>query len=135
MLKTEKRLAAPRTIDEYIARYPRDVQAILQKIRNTIRKVAPEAQEKVSYQMPAFALNGMLIYFAAFKEHIGMYPPVKGDAQFQKDTKAYRGPKGNFKFRLREAIPYGLIERLIRFRLIEHFERKKRATHPAPKSR
>jgi uncharacterized protein YdhG (YjbR/CyaY superfamily) len=74
--------------------------------------------------MPAFALKGMLIYFAAFKNHIGIFPPVKGDAKFQKDSAAYRGPKGNFKFPMDSPIPYALIERIIRFRLKEHLETK-----------
>ena len=112
------------TIDDYIARTSPEVQGILQKIRRIVRKAAPEAEEKVSYQMPAFNLNGMLIYFAAFKNHIGIYPPVTGDAKFQKDVAAYRGPKGNFKFPLDSPMPYGLIEKIVRFRLKEHLERK-----------
>jgi uncharacterized protein YdhG (YjbR/CyaY superfamily) len=112
------------TIDDYIARCSPEAQGILQKIRRIVRKAAPEAEERVSYQMPAFALNGMLIYFAAFKNHIGIFPPVKGDAKFQKDSAAYRGPKGNFKFPMDSPIPYALIERIIRFRLKEHLETK-----------
>jgi uncharacterized protein YdhG (YjbR/CyaY superfamily) len=112
------------TIDDYIAKTSPEVQGILQKIRRIVRKAAPEAEERVSYQMPAFALNGMLIYFAAFKNHIGIYPPVTGDAKFQKDAGAYRGPKGNFKFPLDGPMPYKLIEEIVRFRLKEHLERK-----------
>jgi uncharacterized protein YdhG (YjbR/CyaY superfamily) len=111
------------TIDDYIAGCSTEAQKILQKIRRIVRSVAPEAEERISYRMPAFALNGMLIYFAAFKTHIGIFPPVKGNAKFQRDTVAYRGPKGNFKFPL-ESPPYELIERLVGFRLKEHLERK-----------
>lgn len=76
--------STPGSIDEYIAAFPPDIQSILEKIRLMIRKTAPEAKEKISYQMPAFALDGDLIYFAAFKKHIGLYPPVRGDEKLQK---------------------------------------------------
>ena len=112
------------TIDDYIAQCPPEAQGILQKIRKIVRKIAPQAQERVSYQMPAFALNGMLIYFAAFKNHIGIFPPVKGDAKFQKDAAPYQGPKGNFKFPLDSPVPYALIERIAKVRLKEHLEQK-----------
>ena len=115
------------TIDDYIAQSSPEAQGILQKIRKIVRKIAPEAEERVSYQMPAFALNGMLIYFAAFKNHIGIFPPVKGDAKFQEDAAAYRGPRGNFKFPLDSPIPYALIERIAKFRLKEHLEQKSAA--------
>jgi len=115
------------TIDDYIAQCSPEAQGILQKIRKIVRKIAPEAEERVSYQMPAFALNGMLIYFAAFKNHIGIFPPVKGDAKLQEDAAAYRGPRGNFKFPLDSPIPYALIERIAKFRLKEHLEQKSAA--------
>jgi len=112
------------TIDDYIAQCSPDAQGILERIRRIIRKAAPEAEERISYKMPAFALNGMLIYFAAFKGHIGIFPPIKGDAALQKDMAPYRGPKGNLKFPLDSPMPYGLIERIVRFRLKEHLEQK-----------
>ena len=112
------------TIDDYIAQCSPDAQGILERIRRIIRKAAPEAEERISYQMPAFAMNGMLIYFAAFKGHIGIFPPIKGDAALQKDTAPYRGPKGNLKFPLDSPMPYGLIERIVRFRLKEHLAQK-----------
>ncbi len=115
--------SAPGTIDEYIAAFPPDVQAILEKIRLTIREAAPQAQEKISYKMPAFALDGDLIYFAAFKKHIGVYPPVRGDAKLSKEISRYRGEKGNLKFPLDEPIPYELITRVVKFRVKEHVER------------
>lgn len=113
------------SIDEYIAETSPEVRKILKRIRRIAQRVAPDAEERITYRMPAFALNGMLIYFAAFKSHIGIFPPVKGDARFRKDTAPYRGPKGNFKFPLDEPMPYDLIERIIRFRLKEHLERRR----------
>jgi uncharacterized protein YdhG (YjbR/CyaY superfamily) len=115
--------ATPQTIDEYIGACPAEVQAILKKIRLTIREVVPQAVEKISYLMPAFALDGDLIYFAAFKKHIGVFPPVQGDEKLSKDLARYRGEKGNLKFPLDEPIPYGLLKRVVQFRLKEHAER------------
>lgn len=109
----------PETIDEYSALFSPDVQTILEKIRSTVRAEAPEAKEMISYRMPAFTLNGVLIYFAAFKQHIGVYPPVKGDAKLMKDLAPYAGEKGNLKFPLDEPIPYGLIRRIVKARLKE----------------
>jgi uncharacterized protein YdhG (YjbR/CyaY superfamily) len=117
---------APRTIDEYIAAFPPEVQSILKKIRSTIKEAAPQAKEKISYKIPAFTLDGDLIYFAAFKKHIGIYPPVRGDAKLIKELSRYRGEKGNLKLPLDEPIPYALISRLVRFRVKEH--RKKLAS-------
>jgi uncharacterized protein YdhG (YjbR/CyaY superfamily) len=113
----------PETIDEYIAAFPPEVQSILQTIRSTIRKAAPRAREKISYKMPAFALDGDLIYFAAFKNHIGIYPPVRGDKKLNTQLSRYRGEKGNLKFPLDEPIPHGLIARVVKFRLKEHREK------------
>ena len=115
--------SAPGNIDEYIAAFSPEVQSILEKIRLTIRKAAPEAEEKISYQMPAFALGGDLIYFAAFKNHIGIYPPVRGDEKLNRELSRYRGDKGNLKFPLDEPIPYALIDRVVNFRVKEHLER------------
>ena len=109
--------ATPRNIDEYIASYPPEVQAILQKIRLTIRKAAPDSEEIISYKIPAFRLNGILLYFAAFKKHIGLYPPVRGDAKLVKAASAYAGEKGNLQLPLDHPIPYGLIGKIVKFRL------------------
>jgi uncharacterized protein YdhG (YjbR/CyaY superfamily) len=111
------------TIDEYIAAFPPDVQSILKKIRLMIRKAAPKAEEKISYKMPAFAMDGDLIYFAAFKKHIGIFPPVRGDEKLGKELARYKGEKGNLKFPLDEPIPYDLIRRVVKFRLKEHLEK------------
>jgi uncharacterized protein YdhG (YjbR/CyaY superfamily) len=103
-------------IDEYIARCPADVQAILQQIRQTIRDAAPGAQEKISYRMPAFHLQGKLVYFAAWKQHIGFYPPVAGDEELQQEATVYAGEKGNLQFPLDQPIPYDLIRRIVQGR-------------------
>jgi uncharacterized protein YdhG (YjbR/CyaY superfamily) len=107
----------PANIDAYIALFSPDVQKTLEKIRQTVRNAAPDAQETISYQIPAFKLNGMLVYFAAFKKHIGFYPPVRGDANLMTAVSPYAGEKGNLKFPLTEPIPYALIERIVRLRV------------------
>jgi uncharacterized protein YdhG (YjbR/CyaY superfamily) len=108
--------AAPKSIDDYIAAFSPEVQTILERIRLTIRSAAPDAQETISYRIPTFTLNGALVHFAAFKEHIGFYPPVRGDARLEKASSAYAGEKGNLRFPLDQPIPYGLIERLVKLR-------------------
>jgi uncharacterized protein YdhG (YjbR/CyaY superfamily) len=111
------RRAAPASIDEYIASAPFEAQSILEKIRRIVRDAAPEAQEIISYRMPAFRLHGILVYFAAFKNHVGLYPPVSGDAKLEKALRPYAGPKGNLKFPLDRPIPYGLIKRVVLLRV------------------
>lgn len=108
---------APRTIDEYIASFPPDIRSILERIRSTIRAAAPDAREGISYRIPTFTLNGVLVYFAAFKHHIGLYPPVAGDARLMAAVSPYAGEKGNLKFPLDRPIPYGLIERIVKQRV------------------
>jgi uncharacterized protein YdhG (YjbR/CyaY superfamily) len=120
------------TIAEYIAASPAQVRPILEKIRGIVAAAAPDAAERISYGMPAFAQDGMLIYFAAFKQHIGIYPPVKGDAKLNKELTPYRGEKGNLKFPLDKPMPYPLITRVVKARLAEHFEQ--RAAKRAAKS-
>ena len=107
----------PQSIDEYIAAFSPDVRAILRRTRRTIRAAAPDAQEAISYRIPTFTLDGVLVYFAAFKNHIGLYPPVKGDARLEKAIAPYAGEKGNLRFPLDRPIPYGLIERIVEFRV------------------
>jgi uncharacterized protein YdhG (YjbR/CyaY superfamily) len=113
----------PATIDAYIAAFPEDVQAILQKIRKTIQKAAPHAKEKISYLIPTFALDGNLIYFAAFKKHIGIYPAPRGDDEFKDELSKYAGGKGTVQFPLDKPIPYGLITRMVKFRMKKNEER------------
>jgi len=106
-----------KSIDQYVAAFPPEVRAILERIRDTIRKAAPKAREIISYRMPAFAMSGILVYFAAFKKHIGLFPPVSGDARLEKSLARYAGPKGNRQFPLDEPIPYALIGRIVRLRV------------------
>ena len=113
----------PKDIDEYIERFPADVRAILEQVRTTIRTAAPEAKETISYQMPAFKLHGILVYFAGWKTHIGLYPPVSGDKALQKSVARYSGPKGNLQFPLAEPIPYDLIERIVKLRVKQDSEK------------
>lgn len=113
-------------IDEYIANSPREVQGILKKIRATVRKAAPGAEEKISYQMPTFALKGKnLVHFAAFKHHIGFYPVPSGIAKFKKELSAYEGGKGSVKFPLDAPIPYDLIAKIVKFRAEETLKKAK----------
>ena len=108
------------TIDDYIAGCPPEVQPTMHKIRAAISRAAPKATEKISYGMPTFVLEGNLVYFAAFKAHIGFYPPVRGDEELMRDIAPYAGPKGNLRFPLDEHIPYGLIGRIVKARVQEN---------------
>ena len=110
----------PRTIDEYIAGFPPDVQDILQKIRMTIREAAPDAQETISYQMPTFTLKGNLVHFAAFKSHIGFYPVPTGIEAFRDELAVYKQGKGSVQFPLDQPIPYDLISKIVAFRVQEN---------------
>jgi len=110
-------------IDDYIASFSPDVQTILERIRLTIRQAAPDAQETISYSIPAFRLNGILVYFAAFKRHIGFYPPVKGDAKLQKSISAYAGEKGNLRFPLDQPIPCDLIQEIVKLRVKQNLSK------------
>ena len=120
-MKTDQ--VVPKDIDEYIAGFPQDVQEILEKIRATIKKAAPDAEETISYQMPTFTLKGNLVHFAAFKNHIGFYPTPTGTEQFQKELSVYKGGKGSVRFPLDQPIPFALITKIVRFRVKENLER------------
>ena len=109
-------MAAPRTIDEYIAGFPPKVRAILRNVRATVQKAAPVAEETISYRIPAFRLGGALVYFAAFQKHIGFFPPVRGDAKLKKALAPYAGAKGNLRFPYDRPIPYGLIRKIVKLR-------------------
>lgn len=111
--------SVPTTIDEYIATYPPKVRAILERVRTTIRKAAPDAEERIAYRMPSFALNGALVYFGGFTEHVGFYPPVR-DARLKREAASYAGEKGNLRFRYDERIPYNLIARIVKSRVLEN---------------
>ncbi|MBI2212239.1 MAG: DUF1801 domain-containing protein [Acidobacteria bacterium] len=109
----------PQSIDAYIAACPPSVQVILSKIRAIVRSAAPRAEEVMSYRMPAFRQHGILIYFAAFNKHIGLFPPVSGDGELERAIAPYAGPKGNLKFPLDQPIPYDLIERIVELRVTQ----------------
>ena len=108
---------APASVDEYIAAFVPNVRAILQRVRQAVRSAAPDAIEVISYRIPALKQNGILLYFAAFKTHIGFYPPVRGDARLDAAAAPYKGEKGNLRFPFDKPIPYDLIERLTKLRV------------------
>ena len=106
-----------KTIDQYIATFPPNIQTLLQQIRTTIHKAAPDAAETISYQMPAFKQNGVLVYFAAFKNHIGFFPTAQGVEAFKDQLVAYKTSKGTIQFPLDQPFPLGLIGEIVRFRV------------------
>lgn len=113
-----KKTAAAKSVDGYIRAFPKDVREILEKFRNTIKKAAPEAEGTISYRMAAFKFRGVIIaYFAAFKEHVGFFPPVPN--AFRKESSAYAGPKGNLRFPMDQPVPWGLVKRIIEYRVKE----------------
>ncbi|KAA3633438.1 MAG: hypothetical protein DWQ02_13110 [Bacteroidetes bacterium] len=112
------------TVDEYIADFPSSVQSILQRMRHTIHKAAPKAEEVISYNMPAIKLNGMLVYYAAYERHIGFYPTASGISAFEKELSGYKQGKGSVQFKLDEEIPYDLVQRIVEFRVEEQLSGK-----------
>jgi uncharacterized protein YdhG (YjbR/CyaY superfamily) len=125
-MKTDKSI--PATIDDYIAGFPKDVQKILREIRTTIRKAAPRAEESISYRIPTYKLDGPLVYFAAFKSHIGMYPMTGATrTKFEKELSKYEGGKGTVRFPLDRPIPHALIGRIVKFKVKENAEKAKRS--------
>ncbi|CZR08876.1 iron chaperone [Trichococcus ilyis] len=115
------------TIDAYISRYDEDIQAILQEFRRLIREEAPDATERISYQMPTFYLNGNLVHFAVQKNHIGFYPAPSGVAAFKEELADYKTSKGAIQFPLTKPIPYELVRRIVRFRVEEAKQKKKQS--------
>jgi uncharacterized protein YdhG (YjbR/CyaY superfamily) len=113
----------PKDIDDYIAGFPAHVRQILEKIRATIKKAAPAAEETISYRMPTFTLHGNLVHFAAFTSHIGFFPPTKGDAALEERASRYAGPKRNLRFPLDEPIPYALIGKIVKLRVKQNLAR------------
>lgn len=109
-----------KTVDEYISTFPKEVQEILQKIRKTIHESAPEAKEKISYQIPTFVLSGNLVHFAAYQTHIGFYPGAAGVAAFSNELSAYKTSKGTIQFPLDKPIPYEVIKKITIFRVKEN---------------
>ena len=116
----DEKTTQPANIDEYIAQFPQDVQQILNKVRAVIHESAPEAEEKISYGMPAFYLNGGLVWFAAYKKFIGFYPTTSGMEGFATEIEAYRGTKSALHFPLDQEMPYELIRKITLARLAEN---------------
>lgn len=113
-----------KTIDEYISTFPKKIQIILEKLRQTIRNMAPKAKEVISYQIPTFKLNGNLVHFAAYKNHIGFYPTPSGIEAFKKELTPYEVTKGSVKFPLNKPIPFELISKIVEFRVQENLDKQ-----------
>ena len=120
-MKTDQ--TTPRNIDDYIADFPSDVQVILEKMRATIRKAAPGATEAIKYRLPTFVLSGNLVHFGAFKKHIGFYATPTGNKKFREELSAYQGAKGSVQFPLDKPIPFGLVSKMVKFRVKENLDR------------
>lgn len=114
-----------KNIDEYIAIFPEDIQKLLQQMRQIIRKAAPEAEEVISYSIPAFKLNSVLVYFAGYKNHIGFYPTSSGIRNFQKELSVYKTSKGAVQFPLNKALPVSIITKIVKSRVKEDADWKK----------
>ncbi len=115
-----------KTIDDYIKIFPQDVESILERMRQTIRKAAPEAVESISYQMPTFKLNGKnLVHFAGYKNHIGFYPVPSGIRAFKKELSQYKTGKGSVQFPIDKPVPYDLVKKIVMFRVKENMKKKK----------
>ena len=116
-----------KNIDEYIAGFPEDIQSILQNLRRVIHEAAPEAQETISYSMPAFKQNGILVYFAAFKDHIGFFPTSSGISAFTKELTPYDTSKGTIRFPLDKPLPMNLIKKIVKFKVQENRNKNKKS--------
>ena len=117
---------APQNFDDYLERFPKDAQQRLQKMRLAVKKAAPKAKEMISYGIPAFTLNGTLVWFAAFKNHIGFYPRTSAIAAFKKELSGYKGAKGSVQFPFDKPLPISLIERMVKFRVKENISKGKK---------
>jgi uncharacterized protein YdhG (YjbR/CyaY superfamily) len=118
----ETKKPTPKDIDEYISDFPKNTREILEEVRATIRKAAPEAEELISYQMPAFKYHGMLVYFAVYKNHIGFYPTPSGIEAFKKELSVYKGAIGSVQFPIDRPLPLNLISKFVKFRVKENLE-------------
>ena len=115
---------SPTTIDQYIAGYPKEVQKLLQQVRETIKKVVPDAEEAISYGIPTFKLNGNLVHFGGFKQHIGFYPGAGGIKAFEKELSAYKGAKGSVQFPIDQPMPLEIITAITKFRVAQNPAKK-----------
>ena len=119
----EKAKVVPETVDQYIAAFPADVKTRMQQIRKTIKAAAPKANELISYQMPGYKYFGMLVYFAAFKNHIGFYPGAGGILEFYKKLSSFKSAKGSVQFPHDRPIPYDIISKIVKFRVKQNEEK------------
>ncbi|MBN2091354.1 DUF1801 domain-containing protein [candidate division KSB1 bacterium] len=115
----------PNDINEYIKMFPQNIQTILERLRQTIRNASPEAEETINYQIPTFKLNGNLVHFAAYKNHIGFYPTPSGIEAFKEELSNYEVAKGSVKFPINEELPWDLIRKIVEYRVIQNLEKKK----------
>lgn len=116
----------PKTIDEYIQLFSKETQVVLEEIRQTIKQEAPEAMEVISYKMPAFKYHGMLVYFAAYKNHIGFYALPSGNKEFVKELSGYKTGKGSIQFLLDKPMPLALIRKIVKFRVLENLSKQRK---------
>ena len=123
-----------KAMDEYIDAFPEDVKGILNELRQTIKEVAPKAEETISYQIPTFTLNGNMVHFAAFENHIGFYPTPSGMEAFKEELSRYKGAKGSVQFPIDEPLPLPLIRRIVEYRVKENQERKSKKKNSGRKS-
>lgn len=115
----------PKTVDEYIALYPKEAQQKLEQMRATVKKVAPKAEESINYGIPTFKLNGNLVHFAAYKHHIGFYPAPSGIITFKKELATYKNSKGAVQFPIDQPLPVALIKKIVKFRIKENLKKEK----------
>jgi uncharacterized protein YdhG (YjbR/CyaY superfamily) len=116
----KKSIATPKTIDEYIAAFPREVRATLEQLRKVIREAAPGAEERISYRIPTFSLCGNVVHFAGYERHVGFYPGPSGVKKFAKELSAYASAKGSVQFPHDRPLPLGLVRKIVQFRLEEN---------------
>lgn len=122
----EPRKKAPKNIDDYIGDFPRDVQRILTKLRSAIKKAAPLAKETISYRIPTFAFHGYLVHFAAFKDHVSLFPSSSPMKAFKRDLSVYKVSRGTIQFPLEKPLPLTLVGRIVKYRVRENLARLKR---------
>jgi len=119
------KVISPKNIDEYIESFPEEIRRPLRQVREAIRKAAPDAEEVISYRMPAYKLNGMLVYFAAFKDHISLFATASARAEFPEELSFYKGGKGTIQFPAGKPLPLGLITKIVKFRVAENIVKVK----------
>lgn len=119
----EENKVTPQSINEYISQFPLEIQEILVKLRQVIKEAAPQAEEKISWQMPTFVLHGNLVHFAAHKNHIGFYPSPSGIENFKNELSEYKASKGAIQFPIKKPMPYELISKIVKFRVAENMQK------------